>query len=529
MFNKARWRLTLWFAAVVAVILVVIGGAVYFTARTSLFRQVNSDLEAHAQREVIQPLANRQLDPGRQSLVDIATAGGYFYAITGADGQVLQRTPNTDVTGLAAPADLSPSAKFIDTRSSDGDHLRIYLQPEPERTALNRLVLILAAGGGAGLMLALAGGFLLAGRALAPIQTAVGKQRQFVADASHELRTPLALIRANAELLERDAVKPVAANITSVHDIIGETDRLSALVGQMLTLASADAGQEPAERVPVELGALAADAVREMRLLSAEKQVSINAHADGPAIVCGNTCVIKPAQDTPLSTFNLARTLSDAGVPRGVINVVSGFGSDVGGPLLEHPDVRAVSLTGSTAVGRIVGTTAAKSFKHCSLELGGKNPMIVLDDANLDLAIEGGLWGGFGTTGQRCTATSRIIVQKGIYGEFVERYVDRAKALRVGNGLDEVVDMGPAINEAQLKTDLSYVEIGKSDWTAANTSMGGSWSQPYLLMSIPKCASLRKKSSGLWSRSSPAKISKMPSISPITSNTDYRPLSTLKM
>src|SRR6266850_296306 len=156
-----------------------------------------------------------------------------------------------------------------------------------------------------------------------------------------------------------------------------------------------------------------------------------------PAIVCGNTCVIKPAQDTPLSTYNLVRTLSDAGVPKGVINIVSGFGPQVGGPLMEHPEVRAISLTGSTAVGRIVGTTAAKSFKHCSLELGGKNPMIVLDDANLDLAIEGGLWGGFGTTGQRCTATSRIIVQKGVYSEFVERYVERAKALRVGNGLDE--------------------------------------------------------------------------------------------
>src|SRR6266446_3408098 len=182
-----------------------------------------------------------------------------------------------------------------------------------------------------------------------------------------------------------------------------------------------------------------------------------------PAVVAGNTCVIKPAQDTPLSTFNLARTLSDAGVPRGVINVVSGFGSDVGGPLLEHPDVRAISLTGSTAVGRIVGTTAAKSFKHCSLELGGKNPMIVLDDANLDLAIEGGLWGGFGTTGQRCTATSRIIVQKGVYREFIERYVARAKKLKVGNGLDETTEMGPAINEKQLETDLSYVEIGKNE------------------------------------------------------------------
>jgi len=191
-----------------------------------------------------------------------------------------------------------------------------------------------------------------------------------------------------------------------------------------------------------------------------------------PALVCGNTCVIKPAQDTPLSTFNLARTLSDAGVPRGVINVVSGFGSDVGGPLLEHPDVRAISLTGSTAVGRIVGTTAAKSFKHCSLELGGKNPMIVLDDANLDLAIEGGLWGGFGTTGQRCTATSRIILHKDIYSKFVKLFVERAQKIRVGDGLDETIEMGPAINEDQLKRDLDYIEIGKAE--GAKLLAGGS-------------------------------------------------------
>jgi aldehyde dehydrogenase (NAD+) len=182
-----------------------------------------------------------------------------------------------------------------------------------------------------------------------------------------------------------------------------------------------------------------------------------------PAVVCGNACVIKPAQDTPLSTFNLVRALVDAGLPKGVINIVTGFGPEVGTPLAEHPDVRAISLTGSSAVGRIIGGIAAKSFKHCSLELGGKNPMIVLDDANLDLAIEGGLWGGFGTTGQRCTATSRIIVQKGVYREFVERYVDRAKKLRVGNGLDETTEMGPAINEKQLQTDLSYVAIGQDE------------------------------------------------------------------
>src|ERR1700734_1253355 len=179
-----------------------------------------------------------------------------------------------------------------------------------------------------------------------------------------------------------------------------------------------------------------------------------------PAIVCGNTCVIKPAQDTPLSTFNLVQALTDAGLPKGVINVIAGYGPEAGTPLAEHADVRAISLTGSSAVGRIIGGIAAQSFKHCSLELGGKNPMIVLDDANLDLAIEGGLWGAFGTTGQRCTATSRIIVQKGVYREFVERYVARAKKLKIGNGLDETVEMGTPINEKQLQTDLSYVDIG---------------------------------------------------------------------
>jgi acyl-CoA reductase-like NAD-dependent aldehyde dehydrogenase len=182
-----------------------------------------------------------------------------------------------------------------------------------------------------------------------------------------------------------------------------------------------------------------------------------------PALVCGNTCVIKPAQDTPLSTFNLVQAFTDAGVPKGVVNVVTGFGPEAGAPLTEHPDVRVVSFTGSSAVGRIIGQNAAKTFKHCSLEMGGKNPMIVLDDANLDLAIEGGLWGGFGTTGQRCTATSRIIVQKGVYREFIERYVARATKLKVGNGLDETVEMGPAINERQLLSNLKYVEVGKSE------------------------------------------------------------------
>src|SRR4029077_1375061 len=130
---------------------------------------------------------------------------------------------------------------------------------------------------------------------------------------------------------------------------------------------------------------------------------------------------------------------------------------------LDHPEVRAISFTGSSAVGRTIGTTAAKTFKHCSLELGGKNPMIVLNDANIDLALEGALWGAFGTTGQRCTATSRIIVEKGVYHNFVDRLVERARKLRVGNGLDEAKEMGPAVNERQLKTDLEYIEIGRAE------------------------------------------------------------------
>src|SRR5438034_6395537 len=131
-----------------------------------------------------------------------------------------------------------------------------------------------------------------------------------------------------------------------------------------------------------------------------------------PALVCGNTCVIKPAEDTPLSTYNLVRALMDAGLPKGVVNIITGMGPDAGAPLVTHPDVRAVSFTGSSEVGRLVGEAAARTFKPCSLEMGGKNAMIVLDDANLDLAIDGALWGAFGTTGQRCTATSRIIAQK---------------------------------------------------------------------------------------------------------------------
>ncbi len=182
-----------------------------------------------------------------------------------------------------------------------------------------------------------------------------------------------------------------------------------------------------------------------------------------PALVAGNTCVIKPATDTPLSTYNLVQALVDAGLPPGVVNIVCGTGSAAGSALVEHPDVRAISFTGSSAVGSLVAQRAAATFKQVSLEMGGKNAQIVLDDANLDLALDGALWGAFGTTGQRCTATSRILLQKGIAAEFTAKFVARAKKLKVGNGLDESVEVGPQVNAAQIETSQQYVEIAQRE------------------------------------------------------------------
>ena len=182
-----------------------------------------------------------------------------------------------------------------------------------------------------------------------------------------------------------------------------------------------------------------------------------------PALICGNTVVLKPAEDTPLSTYNLVSVLEEAGVPRGVVNMVAGYGPEVGAPIVSHPDVRAVSFTGSTEVGRTVSVGCAPSFKRCGLEMGGKNIMIVMEDANLELALEGAVWGSFGTSGQRCTATSRIAVHKDVYSQFSEVLVERARALRVGNGLEASVQMGPLINQSQLKTVEGYVEIGRNE------------------------------------------------------------------
>ncbi|MEO0250602.1 MAG: aldehyde dehydrogenase family protein [candidate division WOR-3 bacterium] len=182
-----------------------------------------------------------------------------------------------------------------------------------------------------------------------------------------------------------------------------------------------------------------------------------------PALICGNTVVLKPASDTPASAVKLVEAAIDAGIPPGVVNLVHGTGSGVGIPLVEHPAVRLISFTGSSAVGRDIGARCGKQLKRLSLELGGKNAQIVMEDADLDLALEGVLWGAFGTSGQRCTATSRLILHKPIKDRFLSMLVERASSLRVGNGLDESTDMGPLVNEAQRKTVMEYVKIGSSE------------------------------------------------------------------
>jgi len=202
-----------------------------------------------------------------------------------------------------------------------------------------------------------------------------------------------------------------------------------------------------------------------------------------PALVLGNTVVIKPATDTPLSVANLVGVLEEAGLPPGVVNMVTGGGADVGAPLMQHEDVGIVSFTGSTAVGRKVSEACAPAFKHCHLEMGGKNLIMVMDDARLDLAVEGAVWGGFGTTGQRCTAASRITVHKKVYREFAESFVERARALRVGDGLDPEVEMGPCINEAQRRTVEGYVKIAAGEGAkllcGGHRLEGGAWAHGY--------------------------------------------------
>ena len=190
-----------------------------------------------------------------------------------------------------------------------------------------------------------------------------------------------------------------------------------------------------------------------------------------PALVCGNSVVLKPASDAPLSAYHLVKLCQEVGIPRGVVNYVTGDGATVGGALTRDPGIALISFTGSSESGREVNRACADTFKKVSLEMGGKNAMIVMDDARLDLAVEGALWGAFGTAGQRCTATSRIIVHKKVHDEFVARFAEGAESLKVGDGIDESVQVGPLVNETQLKKVMEYVQIGRDE--GADPVFGG--------------------------------------------------------
>ncbi|MCW2961219.1 MAG: aldehyde dehydrogenase family protein [Thermoleophilia bacterium] len=182
-----------------------------------------------------------------------------------------------------------------------------------------------------------------------------------------------------------------------------------------------------------------------------------------PALICGNTVVFKPAEDTPILSLRLVEILIEAGLPKGVVNVVFGHGAVAGDAIVKHADVDLITFTGSTATGKAITKGAAEDLKRVSLELGGKNVIIVHEDADLDLAVEGIVWSAFGTSGQRCTAASRIVIHEKVYDEVAKRVVAAAEALTLGHGLEDGTDVGPVINQKQLDRISSYRAIGEAD------------------------------------------------------------------
>jgi aldehyde dehydrogenase (NAD+) len=190
-----------------------------------------------------------------------------------------------------------------------------------------------------------------------------------------------------------------------------------------------------------------------------------------PALLCGNAVILKPAEDVPHTATLLVELLLEAGLPPDVVQLVHGYGREVGPALVEHPEVPVISFTGSTATGALIGQTCGRMHKRLSLEMGGKNAMIVMDDADLELALDGVLWGAFGTAGQRCTATSRLIVQERVHDRFVHMVADRAQQLRLGSGLEPATEVGPLIHEAARKKVEYYVGVGREQ--GARLLIGG--------------------------------------------------------
>ncbi|MCS6777542.1 MAG: aldehyde dehydrogenase family protein [Chloroherpetonaceae bacterium] len=190
-----------------------------------------------------------------------------------------------------------------------------------------------------------------------------------------------------------------------------------------------------------------------------------------PALLAGNTVVLKPAEDTPGLAVRFVELLVEAGIPPGVVNLVTGYGPEAGAALVESPGVAVISFTGSTEVGRLIAGRCGQLMKRVSCELGGKNAIVVLDDADLELALKGALWSAFGTAGQRCTAASRLLVHRSVKAQFRDALVERTRALRIGVGIDPEAQIGPVINREQLERIHQYVQIGQSE--GATLLVGG--------------------------------------------------------
>jgi aldehyde dehydrogenase (NAD+) len=221
-----------------------------------------------------------------------------------------------------------------------------------------------------------------------------------------------------------------------------------------------------------------------------------------PALICGNTVIIKPASVAPLSAWRIIEALHEAGIPKGVVNFVAGSGGTIGKALIEAKPVKAISFTGSETIGKWVHTEASKRMLRIQLEMGGKNPTIVLNDADFNAAVENVVNAAFFSTGQKCTATSRAIVEDGIYDKFVAAVVERTKKLKVGNGMEAGIDIGPAVDEAALNTILEYIEIGKKEVGAplvgGNRLTGGAYDkgyyvEPTVFADVPEDARIAKE------------------------------------
>lgn len=314
MFSAARWRLTIVFTTVLAVILLASGVAVYLTSRSVILGRVDSDLEQRADNDLSLLTRGPHGPPGPSSGAgEEFDPGGYFYALLDSSGQVIGGSPYLDTGGLA-PAEtlenaLNDGQAFADTRSSKGDSQRVYVltvsivgggeallqigrSTEPEEAALSQLRTILLAVLAISILPALVGGYVLSGRALRPIKTAMDSQRTFIADASHELRTPVSVVRTNAELLQRHVQLPEGeaseVDAIALGDILSESERLGKMVDQMLTLAQADAGESAVSISPVILNELADEVARSMKALAEARGISLAVNRGGALAVPGD-------------------------------------------------------------------------------------------------------------------------------------------------------------------------------------------------------------------------------------------------